>query len=145
MSKLNRLANAHNEYQGSTKKVLCVCSAGLLRSPTAAVVLSQEPFNYNTRACGATLEYALVPLDDVLLHWADEIVCMEQEHADKIKTDKPVIVLDIEDNYPYRHPDLMSLIKERYTAKAWMDATLEEEDGSGDNDTDGSEVCQSGE
>ena len=47
MSKMNRLANTQNKYQGKYKKVLCVCSAGLLRSPTAALVLSQEPFNFN--------------------------------------------------------------------------------------------------
>ncbi len=35
----NRWGNIDNPYQGSAKKVLCVCSAGMLRSPTAANVL----------------------------------------------------------------------------------------------------------
>jgi predicted protein tyrosine phosphatase len=78
MSFMNRLGNCTNPYQGNTKKVLCVCSAGLLRSPTAAVVLSQEPFNYNTRAAGISTDYALVQVDDVLVTWADEIVCMDE-------------------------------------------------------------------
>ena len=41
-STLNQLANINNPYQGKSKKVLCLCSAGLLRSPTAANVLHRE-------------------------------------------------------------------------------------------------------
>lgn len=112
----NRLANCHNHFQGKAKKVLCVCSAGLLRSPTAAVVLSQEPYNYNTRAAGLTTEYALIPVDDVLLEWADEIVCMEkwQEAELKERTAKPLYCLQIDDNFSYRDPRLMELTKAQY-------------------------------
>lgn len=35
---------ARNSYQGDYRKVLCVCAGGRLRSPTAAVVLSQAPY-----------------------------------------------------------------------------------------------------
>ena len=118
MSKMNRLANVGNKYQGSHKRVLCVCSAGLLRSPTAAIVLASEPFNFNTRAAGLSQEFALIPVDDVLLEWADEIVCMESHMAETLKenTTKPVICLHIKDSYEYRHPSLMKLIKEKYLA-----------------------------
>lgn len=116
---LNRLANCHNQYQGSFKRVLCVCSAGLLRSPTAAVVLSRPPFEFNTRAAGITTEYALVPVDKVLLKWADEIVCMEESHALAIRKmiglTKPIVVLNLEDCYEYRNPELMELIAKKYT------------------------------
>lgn len=78
---MNRLDNARNEFQGEYKRVLCVCSAGLLRSPTTAVVLSSEPYNFNTRAAGLVREFALVPVDKVLLFWADEIVCMTADQA----------------------------------------------------------------
>jgi len=122
MSFMNRLGNCTNPYQGDSKKVLCVCSAGLLRSPTAAVVLSQEPYNFNTRAAGISKEYALVEVDDVLLHWADEIVCMEQEQQAGLKArllsqgihTTEVICLDIEDSFSYRDPKLVNLIKENY-------------------------------
>ena len=118
---MNRLANSTNPYQGKYKKVLCVCSAGLLRSPTAAWVLSQEPYNFNTRAAGLTKEFALVPVDRVLLHWADEIVCMSPEQADQIKgqldAEKPVVVLHIEDNYGYREPELVAAIKTAYDTR----------------------------
>ena len=117
---MNRLANAHNRWQGEFKKVLCVCSAGLLRSPTAAFVLSQKPFNFNTRCVGLTPEFALISVDEVLLEWADEIVCMDkkQERELKTKTQKPVICLDIPDHFEYRSPELIELIKKQYEAIA---------------------------
>lgn len=45
MIDMNRLAIARNGYQGSYKRVLTVCSGGVLRAPTAAWVLGQEPYN----------------------------------------------------------------------------------------------------
>lgn len=122
MSLMNRIHNSSNPYQGNFKRVLCVCSAGLLRSPTTAWVLSQEPYNHNTRAAGVH-SYALVPVDPALLQWAQEIVCMEQEHADAVarmveasefSVKAPVRVLGVPDRFPYRDPDLVALIKERY-------------------------------
>jgi len=117
---MNRLANCHNKFQGQYKKVLCICSAGLLRSPTAALVLSQEPYNYNTRSAGLTPEFALIPVDEVLLEWADEIVCMEAKQKNQLESifpqtrEKRVICLDISDDYEYRDLKLIELIKERY-------------------------------
>lgn len=117
MKNRNRLGNVGNRFQGTTKKVLCVCSAGLLRSPTAAVVLSRPPFNYNTRAAGIETEFALIPVDEVLIEWADEIVCMEELHRmdlEKMGCIKKIICLDIEDSYDYRDSKLMKLIADRY-------------------------------
>ena len=115
---MNRLANCTNRYQGEYKRVLCVCSAGLLRSPTAAFVLSQEPYNFNTRAAGLTPEFALVPVDRVLLEWADEIVVMSAQQAEQIRAmledEKPIVVLRIPDNFRYRDPELIRLIRESY-------------------------------
>ena len=119
---MNRLANCHNRFQGSYKKVLCICSAGLLRSPTVALVLSQEPFNFNTRAAGITEEYALIPVDPVLLEWADEFVVMESWMVHLLEEkliqsnlqNKNIYCLNIPDNYEYRHPDLMKFIADKY-------------------------------
>lgn len=115
---MNRLANCANKYQGRYKRVLCVCSAGLLRSPTAAWVLSNEPYNYNTRAAGLAKEFALVPVDEVLLAWADEIVTMSAEQAEKIRSmlidETPIVVLGIPDSFMYRDEKLISLIRESY-------------------------------
>lgn len=128
MGTMNRIGNAASPFQGQIKRVLCVCSAGLLRSPTAAVVLSQEPYNFNTRAVGISREYALIPLDSVHLHWADEIVTMEQDHTDFVKQrlvdfgfsaelSPPIIQLDIPDDFNYRDPELIKLIKTKYNEK----------------------------
>jgi len=119
----SRVYNCTNVYQNydKHKRVLCVCSAGLLRSPTAAFVLGQEPYNFNTRAAGVFAEYALVPVDGVLLTWADEIVCMTAEQKDLLQMflkaehlKKPVIYLNIPDTFGYRDPELIQLIKKNY-------------------------------
>ena len=117
----NRIHNSSNPHQGAFKKVLCVCSAGLLRSPTIAWVLSQEPYEYNTRAVGLDKNYALIPMDDVLLHWADEIVCAEADQSESISRslelfgiDTRVVNLNLPDSYDYRDPELVHLIKRRY-------------------------------
>lgn len=118
---MNRRANSTNPFQGDVKRVLTVCSAGLLRSPTAAVVLSQEPFNYNTRAVGMSEEYALIPIDADLVFWADEIVFMhpsiEREYVERfgVPKDVNVVVLNIPDTYGYRDPRLVEMIREQYT------------------------------
>lgn len=129
--RMNRLGNAQNPHQGKAKRVLCVCSAGLLRSPTAAVVLSQEPFNFNTRAAGIDEEYALIPVDDVLVAWADQIVCMERGHEEELLERFPgakgkVVVLGIMDNYAYRDPQLVRLITQQYKVKAEAWSKVEE-------------------
>jgi predicted protein tyrosine phosphatase len=100
--------------------VLCVCSAGLLRSPTTALVLSQEPYNYNTRACGSNSGFALILLDDVLCEWADEIVFVNRENYEEAllrRVDmhgKTLRVLNVPDDYEYRAPELMKIIAEQY-------------------------------
>lgn len=128
MALMNRLANSNNRFQGPFKRVLTVCSAGLLRSPTIAFVLSQEPFGCNVRAAGASQEYALIPIDQVLLTWADEVVCAEEEHKDMILEflkdndlqdefeDLKITVLGVPDCFPFRDSALIDLIKERLKA-----------------------------
>ena len=80
IAKLNQLANVGNPFQGKAKKVLCVCSAGLLRSPTLANVLHRQ-FGFNTRAVGYCQEYALIPISQALIWWADEIVFVNHLHC----------------------------------------------------------------
>lgn len=118
MSKMNRLGNCKNPYQTAARKVLCVCSAGLLRSPTTANVLHQK-YGFNTRAAGCVEEYALVAVDEVLLHWADEVVFMEQEHATRTMSNFPewegeFVVLDVPDMYEWNNKKLVDMIVERY-------------------------------
>jgi predicted protein tyrosine phosphatase len=119
-SELNRLHNAKNPYQGDTKKVLCVCSAGLLRSPTAANLLHVE-YGYNTRAAGIDRGHALIPVDACLVHWADEIVVTNswmkkevEELMPEYGPTKPIFVLDIPDNFGWNEPALRKIIAEKY-------------------------------
>ena len=117
-----RIGNASNRHQGKYKRVLAVCSGGLLRSPTIAHTLAAEPYNYNTRSVGLDPDYALNLVDQVLLEWADEIVCADTEHEVTVKlklmdigiTGKPVVNLKLPDVYPYRDRKLVHLIKKRY-------------------------------
>ena len=113
-----------NMHQGDYKRVLTVCSANMLRSPTIAHVLSAEPYNFNTRSAG-THSYALIPVTEELLFWADEVVCADTEHALWVRNkmmdlnlDKPIVNLQIEDIYEYRNPKLVELIKERYESRS---------------------------
>lgn len=122
MSTMNRLGNAFNQYQTTARRVLCLCSAGLLRSPTAANVLHSE-FGYNTRAAGVSEEYALIPVDEVMLAWADEIVCVEKKVDNTLRSfmkedyaaiSKKITVLNIPDSYEWGDPTLKSMILEQY-------------------------------
>jgi predicted protein tyrosine phosphatase len=107
--------NLHNEWQGKFKRVLCVCTGGILRSATTAEILSREPYHCNTRACGLREDLSLVPISDRLIEWADEIVCFEQWHMEVLRTmtDKPIYCLNIDDAYPFRGATLVRLIRER--------------------------------
>lgn len=117
-----RIGNASNKFQGKYKRVLAVCSGGLLRSPSIAHTLASEPYNYNTRSVGTDPDYALNILDQVLLEWADEIVCADTEHEVEVRrqlndigiTRKTVVCLKLPDVYPYRDRKLVHLIKKRY-------------------------------
>lgn len=118
--------NLSNQYQGDHKRVLCVCSAGLLRSPTIAHTLCGRPYYYNTRSAGTEKSYALNMINEDLLLWADEIICADTQHEiavkdmmfnlgyDLSKLRKDIVTLGIPDIYEYRQPRLVKLIKERY-------------------------------
>jgi len=131
MIKRNQLGVIFNSYQGKTKKVLTVCSAGCLRSPTAAHILSSDPWNFNTRCAGISEEYAIVPVTEALIMWADVIVCMDLQQQcfindmqNKLFNDlddwsydfefKQVINLEIPDEYDYRNPKLVQIMAEKF-------------------------------
>jgi predicted protein tyrosine phosphatase len=131
MIKRNQLGVLFNAYQGKHKKVLTICSAGCLRSPTAAHILSSNPWNFNTRCAGTSAEYAIIPVTEALIVWADEIVVMDEwqwKHIMDIQNKlaeeanmmheyqyKPIRNLEIEDNYSYRDPELVRIMTEKFT------------------------------
>lgn len=112
-----RLKSTEYRSQGSAKKVLCVCSMGLLRSPTAAIIL-HNLYGHNTRSAGLS-NTALIKLDSILLHWADEIVVFTKYHETKINENiknmpKPVKNLMIDDVFKYMQSELITEIKAKY-------------------------------
>lgn len=108
----------NNPFQGSDKKVVFVCTMGILRSATAARLYARK---YNTRCTGTDPE-ALVPLSVNLIEWADELVFVNAENyaiymAEKdltVLTEPDIRVLDIPDNYEHMHPRLIEAFREQY-------------------------------
>ncbi len=109
----NRLWNCGNSFQGDDIKVLCVCSAGLLRSPTLARWLSRNFKNVNPRAVGTSEDHALIPLDHVHLTWADAILCADamnfsfvQSKLTEFNMDREVHCLNLPDDFSFGDPIL---------------------------------------
>lgn len=115
-----------NPYQGKASRYLFVCSAGLLRSPTAAAVAVS--LGYNARSCGSE-EYALVQLSANLIEWAHKIFFVNEENYCKaLDTFHPLpeyeemllnksVVWEIEDQYDYGDPTLRRVIKDLLETK----------------------------
>lgn len=111
-----------NPYQGSDKKVLFVCSMGILRSATGARIYAHK---YNTRSAG-TYDEALIQVTPMLVMWADQIVFVNEHnynHLHAIWKDDPEMlmivddkstILDIPDQYEHMHPELIKAFEEQY-------------------------------
>jgi predicted protein tyrosine phosphatase len=119
----NQAYNVHNSFQGDTKKVLTVCSAGLLRSATLQNMLIKE-YGYNVRNCGTVEAYALIPISEALVMWADEIVFVNEENYKMVEAEildmnaeGKCWVLDIPDIYGFNDPKLIKICKEQYEQK----------------------------
>lgn len=121
----NREHNIGNPYQGTYTKTLCVCSAGLLRSPTMAWLLSQPPYNHNVRAVGTDESFALICLDEALLIWADLILCSDDDSYYKTlnkvkeydlspKRLESIFNLHIKDSYEYRNETLINILTDKF-------------------------------
>lgn len=113
----NLSAPYSNPYQSIRHRILFVCSAGLLRSPTGAYVGAMR--GYNTRSCGSTQKYALIPITANLIEWAETIVFVNKENYDETLRvfddsgfEQSVIdkarILDIPDRYEAFHPTLIA-------------------------------------
>jgi len=113
-----------NTFQGSALRYVFVCSAGLLRSPTAAAVAIK--LGYNARSCGCE-DYALIPLSANLIEWAHKIFFMNEEnYMSALNTFRPLkeyeemilnkaVCRDIEDEYDYDNHLLKAQVKKLLT------------------------------
>lgn len=97
-------------------KLLFICSANRLRSPTAEAVFSAYE---GIKAIGAgTDRNAATPVSGDLIEWADVILVMEKSHRNrllkKFKSQlrmKRLVVLEIPDAYEYMQVELIELLK----------------------------------
>ena len=102
------------------RKLLFVCDANRLRSPTAEAIFSSYP-NLEVKSAGLSHE-ATVPLSLELLDWADVIFVMEKRHRNLIHSRfkdlyqrKRIICLYIPDEFEFMDPELVQLLEERVT------------------------------
>lgn len=113
----NTSAPYDNPYQGQDRRVLFVCSAGILRSATAARIYAKK---YNARAAGSC-SYALIPVTKELLLWAKQVVFVNEENYQDVAKNFDldtfpcyIKVLNIPDNYEHMHPELIQHFIEQY-------------------------------
>ncbi|WP_058188844.1 low molecular weight protein tyrosine phosphatase family protein [Terracidiphilus gabretensis] len=99
-------------------KLLFVCSANALRSPTAEAVFSH--YEGIEAASAGTNADAETPVSADLIEWADVVIVMEQHHAQFLQVRfgyllrrRRVSVLGIPDRYDFMEPDLVQLLKDK--------------------------------
>lgn len=101
-------------------RVLFICDANCLRSPTAEAVFSGYP-GVEARSAGVGKE-ATVPVNAELLDWADLIFVMEKRHRNiihsrfkEIYQRKRILCLYIPDEFEFMDPELVGLLEEKVT------------------------------
>jgi len=101
------------------ERILFVCTANVDRSPTAESLYAGDP-RYEVLSAGVA-PYAIVPIDERILRWADRIFVMNESqdrHRSRIlerfpRLERPVIDLDIEDRWYRGDPRLVEVLLER--------------------------------
>lgn len=100
------------------KKVLFVCDANRLRSPTA-IELYQHNEDLEVKSAGISREIA-IRVTSELLEWADIIFVFEKRHRNLIHKEfnglywrKSITCLYVPDLYDYMDPDLIYILKQR--------------------------------
>lgn len=109
------------------KKILAVCTANYQRSPTLEAMLNATP-GYEAKSAGTHPLKGRTALSCELLQWADRIVVFEEHHRHEIAERFPEIPsvkvrsVDIADDFAYRSPKLVQLIRERWfkQANVWL-------------------------
>ena len=111
-------------------KVLFVCEANRLRSPTAETIFSDKP-GIEAKSGGVGRE-ATVTVSLELLEWADLIFVMEKRQRNAIHSKfkeiyqrKRIICLYIPDEYEFMDPDLIELLTAKVTPYLEQESQLE--------------------
>ena len=106
-----------NRWQGDAVKALFVCSAGVLRSPTAALHFAKTK-GWNTRAVGDNVEFALIPVSEALMTWADVVFVMTTDQRIHLKQKfgnerfgNKIFVMNIEDDFGFMDEELVGFLE----------------------------------
>jgi predicted protein tyrosine phosphatase len=96
--------------------LLFVCSRNQWRSPTAEAIYKDHQI-YTAKSAG-TAHSARIRITAKLILWADLVFAMEKRHKDQLlerfpseTAGKPIIVLDITDDYDFMDPELIDMLK----------------------------------
>lgn len=97
-------------------KMLFICSANKLRSPTAEAIFSAMP-GVEALSAGTNPD-AENPVSADLIDWADTIFAMESTHRNKLRKrfgsllrDKKIVILGIPDEYDYMDAELIGILR----------------------------------
>jgi predicted protein tyrosine phosphatase len=101
--------------------LLFICNQGMHRSRTAAHVYKEW---HDTRFASLFNDENLV--DEHALQWADIICVMEEEQAKELERrhavhvfNKRIVNLDIPDRFSAYEPQLVALLKKRFSERVW--------------------------
>jgi predicted protein tyrosine phosphatase len=104
--------------QQHPSKLLFVCSANRLRSPTAEKLFEHSQ-QYQARSRGVA-KGARVRLTAADIGWADLIVCMDKEHSNRLLhkfrkklAEKRMVTLFIPDEYEFMQPELVTEVRSK--------------------------------
>jgi protein-tyrosine phosphatase len=97
--------------------LLFVCSRNKWRSPTAETIFKNS--NEHAVRSAGTENSARIRINKQMIAWADIIFVMEKKHKLKLTAkyaalldSKKIVILDIEDNYQYMDPELVTMLKD---------------------------------
>ena len=100
------------------RRLLFVCTANKLRSPTAEAIC-RSVAGIEARSAGTHAESGQLLTGD-LIEWADIVIVMERQHRNSVtKTfreqlgGKQLFVLNIPDEFEYMQPELVSMLKHK--------------------------------
>jgi predicted protein tyrosine phosphatase len=99
-------------------RTLFLCQYNQRRSATAERVFAKDP-GLDVRSAG-TSDEALVRVNQRMLEWADVVFVMEDRQRSALDRMFPghpalerVVCLDIQDNYHFLDPELVTLLRDR--------------------------------
>ncbi|MDG1333359.1 MAG: hypothetical protein P8P74_13570 [Crocinitomicaceae bacterium] len=100
-------------------KILFVCTINRMRSLTAHEIFKSDT-RFDVQSAGTAID-AQNRISKENLEWADYILVMERAHRNKIRSEYPkiyeskrILCMYIEDNYDYKDPYLIELLKGKF-------------------------------